>query len=230
MERRELDRDAGPVGARLVAGRAADRVDGGVVGGEVAAGVLGGAGALAQHVEGVAVEVLAPARAPGPPRWSGRARNGCPSRAWPAAWRRARPGSPSALGELAEHALRRLAGLDDAGGDAERPGGGVDEEQRPTSSRGGRNRPAPSLSSISRSAVWLSGTRSSASASTIRARPSLVESEYSRSISSTPPSPPARARMASMRSRARASMRPPASGASAAPRQSRRAMATSSSA
>ena len=37
-------------------------------------------------------------------------------------------GRPDALGELAEDALRRLAGLDDAGGDAERPGGGRDEE------------------------------------------------------------------------------------------------------
>ncbi len=37
--------------------------------------------------------------------------------------------------------------------------------------------PAASLSSISRSAVAASGTRSSASASTISARPSLVESE-----------------------------------------------------
>ena len=50
--------------------------------------------------------------------------------------------------------------------------------------------PAESLSSISRSAVAESGTRSSASASTIRARPSLVESEYSRRKSSMPPSPP----------------------------------------
>ena len=37
--------------------------------------------------------------------------------------------------------------------------------------------PAASLSSISASAVAASGTRSSASASTIRARPSLVDSE-----------------------------------------------------
>ena len=50
--------------------------------------------------------------------------------------------------------------------------------------------PAESLSSISRSAVAASGTRSSASASTIRARPSWVESEYSRRKSSMPPSPP----------------------------------------
>ena len=38
-------------------------------------------------------------------------------------------------------------------------------------------RPAASLSSIRRSAVAASGTRNSASASTMSARPSLVESE-----------------------------------------------------
>ena len=40
-----------------------------------------------------------------------------------------------------------------------------------------RQRPAASLSSISRSAVAASGTRNSASASTMSASPSLVESE-----------------------------------------------------
>ena len=72
--------------------------------------------------------------------------------------------------------------------------------------------PADSLSSMRRSAVALSGTRSSDSASTISARPSLVESEYSCRKSSMPPTPPARARIAATRAPARASMRASASG------------------
>ena len=77
--------------------------------------------------------------------------------------------------QAVEDGVRRLARLDDAGGDAERPGRGRDQERvrlhvvRTTSRR------SASLSSISRSAVAASGTRSSASASTIRARPSLVD-------------------------------------------------------
>ena len=67
--------------------------------------------------------------------------------------------------------------------------------------------PEESLSSIRRSAVAESGTRSSASASTMRARPSRVESEYSRRKSSMPPSPPVSARIASTSRVARASTR-----------------------
>ena len=44
------------------------------------------------------------------------------------AGRRAHGGKAEALGELAQNALRRLAGLDDARRDAERPGRGRDEE------------------------------------------------------------------------------------------------------
>src|ERR1700720_2877704 len=68
-------------------------------------------------------------------------------------------------------------------------------------------RPAESLSSISRSAVAASGTRRSASASTISASPSLVESENACRKSSTPPKPPSLPRIASIRRRARASIR-----------------------
>ena len=67
--------------------------------------------------------------------------------------------------------------------------------------------PWPSLSSISRSAVASSGTRNRPSASTISARPSGVESEYSRSSASMPPMPLALARMAATRRLASASMR-----------------------
>src|SRR5437879_6026983 len=59
--------------------------------------------------------------------------------------------------------------------------------------------PWPSLSSMNWSAVRASGTRSKASASTISARPSLVESANSRSMSSTPPSRSSLALIASIR-------------------------------
>jgi hypothetical protein len=78
--------------------------------------------------------------------------------------------------------------------------------------------------------VSASGTRSSASASTMSASPSLVESEYSRSISSMPPSRPVSARIAAMNSRARPAMRASAWPPGRRPANSRRAMATSSSA
>ena len=86
---------------------------------------------------------------------------------------------------------------------------------------------ALSLSSIRRSAVALSGTRSSASASTMRAEPSLVESEYSCRKSSIPPTPPARARIASISAVARASMRVSAAGSR--PASARKRAASSSS-
>src|SRR5439155_23960479 len=58
MQRRELDRDAGPVRKGIVAGRGPDRRDGGRVGVEIARRVGAGAGAFAQHVEGIAVALL----------------------------------------------------------------------------------------------------------------------------------------------------------------------------
>ena len=80
MERRELDRDAGALRQRLVAGGAPDRLDGRGVGFEIAVGVLGGARAFAEHVEGIAIEPAGAGlrRARAPRRSSGRARNGCP--------------------------------------------------------------------------------------------------------------------------------------------------------
>ena len=77
-----------------------------------------------------------------------------------------------------------------------------------------------SLSSISLSAVAPSGTRSSASASTIRARPSRVDSEYSRRNSSTP-KPPVSARIFSISRVASASMRASASAVKRASPSSR---------
>ena len=84
-----------------------------------------------------------------------------------------------------------------------------------------------SLSSINRSAVGASGTRSSASARTMRASPSLVDKEYACRKSSTPPRPPVLARMPSMRRRAHASMRRSACGGRSACGSSDAAMASS---
>ncbi len=129
MQGRQLHRDAGPVRQRLVAGGAADRLDRGGIGEAVAVRVVGRAGAFAEHVEGIAVE----------PAFAGRrALQRLPDRlaehemvahdAHRLPRRRPHRRQAEALGELAQDALRRLARLDDAGGDAERPGGGRDEE------------------------------------------------------------------------------------------------------
>ena len=73
-----------------------------------------------------------------------------------------------------------------------------------------------SLSSINWSDVAASGTRKRASANTISAKPSGVESEYSRSNSSTPPRPDDLERIASIMPVAVVSMRSSASRASEA--------------
>ena len=175
MQRREFHGNSRPRRQRGVAGARADRLDGVGVGLEIARGVGGGARALAQHVEGIAeLAVRAGARqrlldglaqhemrAEQPHRLPGRD----PHR------RQAEP-----LHEAVDDAVRGLARMDHPRGDAERPGRGRDQEARRSLPPCDQS-PAASLSSISRSAVAASGTRSSASASTISARPSLVESE-----------------------------------------------------
>ncbi|MEY9337404.1 hypothetical protein ABIF32_001498 [Bradyrhizobium elkanii] len=90
--------------------------------------------------------------------------------------------------------------------------------------------PWPSLSSMNWSAVRASGTRSSASASTISASPSLVDSANSRSMSSTPPSGSSLARIASIRRVAVRSICASASAPSFASWRRRAAMAASSGA
>ena len=62
VQRRELDRDAGSVGQGGVAGGAADRLDRLGVAPAVGLGVGRGAGAFAEHVEGIAVEPAGRAR------------------------------------------------------------------------------------------------------------------------------------------------------------------------
>ena len=85
-------------------------------------------------------------------------------------------GKAEALDQAFQDRVRGLAGMDDAGGDAERPGRGRNESALDLTWWDDQS-PVASLSSISRSAVAASGTRSSASASTMSASPSLVESE-----------------------------------------------------
>ncbi len=125
VERRQLHRNARTVGQRLVTGAPADGLDRVGVGFQVAPSVVGGAGALAQHVVGMAVALLLQ-RAGALQRVGdglaeyemaaeeahGLARR-MPHR------RRADP-----LHQRRQDARRRFARPDDAGRQAERPGGG----------------------------------------------------------------------------------------------------------
>ena len=90
--------------------------------------------------------------------------------------------------------------------------------------------PTPIFSSISASCVARSGTRSSASAMTISARPSRVDNPYSLRKSSRPPTPPERERMPSIRDRATASTRVSSAIASRTADSSRGTTASSASA
>ena len=129
MQGGQLHRDAGPVRQGLVAGRAADGLDGGRVARKVMLGVIGRARALAEHVEGIPVEAPLGRARPVQRLVDGLAEHemvaenahGLPRR---------RPDrrQAEALGELAEDAFGRLARMDDARRDAEGPGGGVDQK------------------------------------------------------------------------------------------------------
>ncbi len=128
MERRELDRDARPVGQRLIAGGAADRLDRRRIGGEIALGVASGAGALPQHVERIA-ELAVAARA------RQRLLDGLAEDEVRAEETHRLPGRGAHRGqaEPADQArkdgFRRFMHLDDAGRKAERPGGGRNEKR-----------------------------------------------------------------------------------------------------
>ena len=120
-----------------------------------------------------------------------------------------------------EDGFRRLARVDDAGSDAERPGRGRHQE---------RGRFDVAVEPPAGGELVLDqpvrgrriGHAQSASASTISASPSLVESEKAFRKSSTPPRPPAFRRIASTRRRARASIRPSAARSRAAPQEGSR--------
>ena len=105
------------------------------IGLEIARGVGGGARALAQHVEGIAELAVRCRRATAPPRWSGPSTKCEPSSriAWRVAARTA--GRPSRLTRLSTMPSGRLARMDDARRDAERPGRGRDQERARAHSR-----------------------------------------------------------------------------------------------
>ena len=192
MQRGQLDRDARPVRQRRVAGGAADGLD------RVGVGLRDSA----RRRRRCARPRPACRRSSGR---AGRRRSAARARASPIVWPEHEMASPCS--RIAWRVAARTAGRPSrlaseprmpsgvspgwmiARRDAERPGRGRDQ-QRVRAGLVTRPVGRPSLSSISRSAVAASGTRSSASASTISARPSWVDSEYSRSKSSMPPSPP----------------------------------------
>ena len=171
-----FDRDTGSRRQSRVARARADGFNCSGVGREIFLRIRCRASALAEHVEGVAKRAMRAGA-------SERFLDGLPEHEVRAdqphglADRRAQGRQPHAADNGVEDCLRRLARMDDARSDAERP---RDAETRSAVdlSSPSSQRPAASLSSIRRSAVAASGTRSNASASIISARPSLVESEY----------------------------------------------------
>ncbi len=138
MQRRQLDRDAGPVRQRVVAGPGPDGVDRRRIGGQIARRILRGAGAFAQHVEGVA-----PARRPGAAQ---RLLDGLPEHEMGAqephrlAGRGAHHRQAEPPDEALEDGVGRLGRMDDAGGDAQRPGGGGNQERARFAARRTTNR------------------------------------------------------------------------------------------
>jgi hypothetical protein len=155
------------------------------VGLEVAARIARRARALAQHVERSSDRdgPIPSGRGPGPRRWSGRHEMAPITRM---AWRvAARTVGGRCAWRAGPDAVRRFARLEMR---AVIPSAQAEALTRKASDspRDARNRPARACPR-SAGRRRASGTRSSASASTMRARPSLVESAYSRSICSTPP-------------------------------------------
>ena len=128
MQRRELDRNAGPLRQRRVAGARSDRRDRIGIGVEIFLGVGRGARALAQHVERIA-EFAMRAR-PVERLLDGLAEHEMRAEE-PHRLPRRRPHRRQAepLCDAVEDRLRRLARMDDAGGDAERPGRGRDQKR-----------------------------------------------------------------------------------------------------
>ena len=123
MQGRELDRNAGPARQRRIAGMSADRGNGGRIGVEIFVGVGPGACAFAQHIERIAelgmatgaserlVDILSDdeMRAEEPHRLPRRGTHG----------RHA-----EAANDGVENGFWRLARVNDACGDAKRPGRG----------------------------------------------------------------------------------------------------------
>ena len=169
MQGRELDRNAGTV--RDIDGARGDGIDGMGIGGEIALRVGCRARALTQHVEGIAQRA----------RWSASSIV-CPST-------KCEPRSriPCRVAARTAGIPRRLMRLSRIESGVS-PGWmmravtpSVQAEAETSSALDltwcEDQSPVASLSSISRSAVAASGTRSNASANTMRASPSLVDSE-----------------------------------------------------
>ncbi|MGY4348627.1 hypothetical protein ACVWXM_005094 [Bradyrhizobium sp. GM7.3] len=129
MQRRQLDGDAGPIGQGMAARRLADSQNRAGIGVEISPCVGGGAGAFAEHVEGIALP-LAGAR-PGPLQGL---RDGLPQHEMishqPHRLARggAHGGCAQPLHQPADGAIGRLAGLDHPRREAQCPGRGVDQE------------------------------------------------------------------------------------------------------
>jgi len=129
MQRGELHRNARSRRRRRVAGARRDRLDRARIGGEIFFRGGGGAGTLAEHIEGIAeFGVAAAARQ--------RFRNGLAEHEMRAdephrlSRRRAQRRQAEPLDDRIEDRLRRLARMDHPGGDAERPGRGRNEQRR----------------------------------------------------------------------------------------------------
>ena len=129
MQGGEFDADAWPVGERLVAGGFADGVDGGGVACLVAGGVVGGAGAFAEHVETVAKDAAGAGGGAAKGFVDGLAEDEMAAHdTHGLAHGAAYGGQAEAADDLAEDAFGGIGGADEAGGDTECPGGGAHEE------------------------------------------------------------------------------------------------------
>ncbi len=131
MQRGEFYGDAGPVGQGTVAGGAADGLYRAGIGVKIARGVLSGARAFAEHVEGIARAARGLRLRAGQRRFDGFAKHEMaahqPHRL---PRRRAHRGRADPLGEPAQRSLRRLARLDHPRRHPQRPGRGIDQEGR----------------------------------------------------------------------------------------------------
>ena len=122
MQRRQLHRNARPARQRGIARAPADRIDRPGIGLEIALGIVGGAGALAQHVEGIEkrVRLRGRARAPRSMVCTEHEMRAEQPHGLPGGGPHRRQAEP--LDERVDDSLRRLARVDHFGGDAQRPG------------------------------------------------------------------------------------------------------------
>ncbi len=128
MQRRELDRNAGAARQRRITGIGADRFDRGGIGVKIFFGIGAGARGLAEHIERIA-EVRMTAGAVdrvGDVLSDDEMRAEEPHRL---PRRRAHRRQAEAAHQIVKNGLWRLARMNDAGGDAERPGRSRDQNR-----------------------------------------------------------------------------------------------------